>query len=234
VEESIEEQVANLEREVSVMQTEADMEMDVDMDEEEEEEDGEIQDEVPVALPPSSSEPSRAPTPPPAASLPLSAPTRRKRPNAEEFMDARPLPARLPPAKRRLFGGLPQRPQRLMMSLDDSDSEDEEERPRRSLEATPVPVIQIPEEHDRRSLLAAKDESIRKLKEEIERRKRAKMRKAAEAGGLDGRVLEAKGRDTQPGECGCLLWDQGLIAVRDVTTETANASGEQQVDLADA
>jgi hypothetical protein len=191
---TIEEQMAELEEEVMGLQNQQAMEIaaadadaqdDIDM-EIESTEDGEIEDiPEPAKLPPISasstpilSVPSLSSS---GSSTAIKIPSRgTKRLNAEDMMDTRPstMPARLNPHKRRsLFGGLPQKPNRLMMLVDqpDSDSEgDEDDDPQMSKlkitsgNSTP---------NETAKLLAEKENSIRRLREQIERRLKAKLAK---------------------------------------------------------
>jgi hypothetical protein len=197
---TIEEQMAELEEEVMGLQTEqraaeAAMYQDMDMDmEDDETEEGQIEDttedppfsasSTPILSMPSL--PSDAPV-----SSALRIPRGVKRVNAEDMMDNRPtsLPARLPPNKRRtLFGGIPQRPNRLVMFLDhsdsDSDSEDDGDKAGQmsrlkitSGSATPMPSTAAMAATAK--LLAEKEEGIRKLKEQIEQRMKARIAKRA-------------------------------------------------------
>lgn len=190
---TIEEQMAELEEEVMGLQNQQAMEIaaadaqdDIDM-EIESTEDGEIEDiPEPPKLPISASStpilsvPSLAPSS--GSSTAVKIPSRgTKRLNAEDMMDNRPstMPAQLNPHKRRsLFGGMPQRPNRLMMLVDqpdsDSDGDDDNDDPQMSKlkitsgNSTP---------NDTAKLLAEKEDSIKKLREQIERRLKAKLAK---------------------------------------------------------
>jgi hypothetical protein len=133
------------------------MEMDVD----DEPEDGEI---IPSSVPNPTSMPS--PLPISASSLPARPSSRGlKRPNAED-LESRPISAPIR-IRKKPFGG-PQRPNRLLINLDDIDSSDEEDEPPISASGTSTPVL---------SLLAEKEEKIRQLKAQIAE----KMRKARES-----------------------------------------------------
>jgi hypothetical protein len=168
-EKSIEQQVADLEKEVLDLQS-ADIEVPMDIDEPEE---GEIAPSPPEPELPAPAFPSTS------ASLPFRRSIRGvKRPNAED-LDTRPtsLPSRLPPTKRRsVFARIAQHRNRLIINLDDdssdSDSEDEDHAPATGT-ATPVPII-IPGDAEREKLLAEKEESIRRLRERIAARMKAK------------------------------------------------------------
>lgn len=148
---SIEDQVAELEREVTSLQATADEIMDLDRLEE-----GEIHD----------------PSPPPTSSVKISQslPLRGiKRPNAEDMMDNRPvsLPSRvIPPSKRRTFGGKPQQPNRLILTLDDSDDDDEFE-----LSTPPV----------QEQLLAEHEAKIQLLRDQIAEKMRLRKLEARKA-----------------------------------------------------
>lgn len=169
LEKSIEQQVADLEKEVLDLQS-ADIEVPMDIDEPEE---GEI-----------TPSPPKPETPAPAflstsASLPFPRSIRGvKRPNAED-LETRPtsLPSRLPPPKRRsVFARIAQNRNRLIINLDDdsSDSDSEDEvHPSPAGTATPVPII-APGDAEREKLLAEKEESIRRLREQIAARMKAK------------------------------------------------------------
>jgi hypothetical protein len=192
-EKSIEEQVAELEKEVLSLQTAVPIELD-------EPEEGEIAESppepifplVPVLMPPSSS-----------SSLPPSNSIRGiKRPNAED-MENRPtsLPSRMPVLKRRsVFGGIPQRPNRLILHLDD-DSSDEEDSDRRftpiasgSGSVTPVPIpIPQPDDAERERLLKEKEEGIRRLREQIAAKMKAREMRLKQ-GSTEGSVTPSDGK----------------------------------------
>lgn len=133
----------------------------MDMDVDDEPEDGEI---VPSSVPNPPSIPS--PLPIFASSLPARPSSRGlKRPNAED-LESRPISAPMR-IRKKPFGG-PQRPNRLLINLDDIDSSDEEDESPFSASGTSTPVL---------SLLAEKEEKIRMLRAQIAE----KMRKAREA-----------------------------------------------------
>ncbi|KAL7418883.1 hypothetical protein Q5752_006567 [Cryptotrichosporon argae] len=187
IQERIEREVAELEREflqvAAFEQAErgADRAQSVpmDLDESASDEEGEIKDDAPAssasALAVSSlpvAQTQALPLPIFASSAPNTAPVRgHKRPNAED-MEARPTSVAsraVPPTKRRLFGGAPQRPNRLLLSLDsdDSDASDDDddgdgEHARRS---TPAYAAK-----EAARLLREKDEEIGRLKEMIARK----------------------------------------------------------------
>ncbi|WVF66224.1 hypothetical protein IAT40_000964 [Kwoniella sp. CBS 6097] len=174
---SIEEQMADIEKEVLNLQSESQVEEsgaseDVDMDIDEPEE-GEI---ISSNLPTPPSEPLMT-----SSTLSASAPVPRpprgvKRLHAEDLMENRSTsaPSRIPPPqKRRLFGAI-QRPQRLILHLDDSsDSSDEED------DAIPTPQPD-PDILATQRLLAEKEESIRRLKEQIAAKMKARAKKKME------------------------------------------------------
>ena len=161
LENTIEQQVAELEREVMNPQMTLDA-MDIDEPEEDEPEEGEIPPSLPkqnlINL--SSSNPI-------SASVPIMGSQRgQKRPNAED-LDNRPksVPSRsVPPSKRRVFGGVAQRPNRLLIYLDDSDSDGGGEDD----------IPELASEGETQRLLAEKEEGIRLLKEKIAARMRVK------------------------------------------------------------
>jgi len=164
--ENLEDQVAALEQEVLGLQDAEPMIVD---EEEEEEEEGEIPDDVPPPV-----QPRMVPI------IPATTPIRlNKRPNAEDMMDAhrsQSISSRsLHPAKRRQFGTA-LRMKRLIISLDDSDDEDNEDDI-----STPTAVDL---EADRQRLLKEKDDNIMRLREQIlrlqARAKRDKKDKARE------------------------------------------------------
>lgn len=171
------EQAAKLEREVTG--SSAEVPMDIDDDEPEE---GEIEDSPAAGSAASTPVSSVAPTPPvvvTSTSLRRTASSRGvKRPLAEDLNDnsGRPKSVARVMLNRRAFGA-PQRSTRLIISLDDdsdSDGSSDEDTPQ---PAVVVPRIVIPSpfpEPDTAALLAAKAESIRKLKEQIAARMLAK------------------------------------------------------------
>lgn len=190
---SIEEQMADLEKEVMGLQTEPvkeDTVMEVEVDEEEE---GEIEDTAPPII---ASAPPPLPAAPAVPAVPVRITRGTKRANAEDMMEDRPtsLPSRLAPHKRRsLFGGIPQKPQRLLLQIDlDSDSDDsDDDLPNHSSKiqsGTSTPIIMpatLPMD-DTARLLQEKEESIKKLREEIERKMRAKIVAKKEGGTQKG------------------------------------------------
>lgn len=109
-----------------------------------------------------------------------------KRPNAED-MEIRPksMPSRVqpPPKRRAVFGGPPLRANRLLFHLDDesddSDDSDFDEiyrpygPPR--VTASPLPPVADPSAEETQRLLAEKEESIRRLKEQIAAKLRIKL-----------------------------------------------------------
>jgi hypothetical protein len=136
----------------------------------EDEEEGEIPDEVVI-----SPQPRMAPI------IPATTPIRlNKRPNAEDMMDNRSqsISSRsVHPSKRRQFGGAI-RMKRLIISLDESDDEDNEDQA-----ATPT-AAEL--EADRQRLLKEKEDDMMKLREKIlklqakaEKEKKAKAKEAA-------------------------------------------------------
>jgi hypothetical protein len=148
----------------------ADMEVPMDIDEPEE---GEIAPSPPKAELPAPAFPSTS------SSLPFPRSIRGiKRPNAED-LETRPtsLPSRLPPPKRRsVFARIAQNRNRLIINLDDDSSESDSEDEVHASPAgtvTPVPII-IPGDAEREKLLAEKEESIRRLREQIAARMKAK------------------------------------------------------------
>lgn len=156
----------------------AEMPMDID---EEEPEEGEIADTpaASVASPPATNAAPTAPVIVTATSLRRAASSRGvKRPLAEDLNDScdRPKTIARSTLNRRGFGG-PQKSSRLVLCLDEdsdneSSSDEEAAQPRVN-----VPRIVIPApfpEPDTAALLAAKAESIRKLKEQIAARLLAK------------------------------------------------------------
>lgn len=156
---STSDEAAKLEREVLGSTAEVPMEID-------DVEDGEIADEpTPPPLP--------APNPVPA-SIPVARSHSRgiKRPHAEDLMDnaSRPTSAqRSAPPKRRVFGSLLyQQPNRLLVSLDDSDDSDSSDDDVDPPPPVHTPVIVIPPPIDKATMLAQKEERIRRLKEQIE------------------------------------------------------------------
>lgn len=150
-EKTIEQEVADLEQEVLTLQA-ATSPTTMEMDEPEE---GEIA---------STPSPPIVHLPIASASLPDFRVNRNlKRPNAED-LESRPTTAAvriLPPSKRRVFGGVAQRPNRLVISLDESDSESDPESPKAAAET--------------QRLLAEKEEGIRRLKEQIAERMRVRQ-----------------------------------------------------------
>ena len=189
-EKSIEEQMVELEKEVMGLRTRQNTPIDID-----EPEEGEISDPPPPTLP------IQHLAPPSIQVLSTSLPNRSsrgmKRPNAED-MENRPtsLPTRPLPIKRRsVFGGFSQRPNRLIINLDDSDSEDDDDAKERGGErfakfmksgtATPIP-IPIPisilgtGEDETLKLFREKEEGIRRLKEQIAERVRVQQMKSNE------------------------------------------------------
>ncbi|WWC97119.1 hypothetical protein V866_003997 [Kwoniella sp. B9012] len=118
-----------------------------------------------------------------STSLPIRPPRGTKRMHAEDLNEnkATSLPSRsLPPAKRKPFGAT-QRAQRLLLHLDDSDSEtsDDEDTPTPNVIFTPTGDVDIIE---RQRMLEEKEASIRKLKEQIAARMAARKKK------VDGNV----------------------------------------------
>lgn len=191
VERSIEQEVLDLEQEVLGLQQAAEQSptrsepMDIDSPEE-----GEIT-PSPILTP-------ILPIPPilPSAASSLPAWKRgTKRPNADE-LDARPLSAPNAWIKRKPFGGAPQRPGRLLMSLDDGsdDSSDEEQR-----------KIEPPPNMLEMGLVQEKDEQIRLLKEKI-----AAMRERA------ARKLRGEGASPAPGIAGVAETQTDTKIVEDV------------------
>lgn len=160
-EKSIEQEVADLEREVMDLQSIRTDDVDVD-------------DSLPTQILP----PLLAATTI-SASLPILSATRGiKRPNAEDLENCPttlPLRSLPPPSKRRVFGGVAQRPNRLVITLDDSDSESEPE---------------VVDDAETQRLLAEKEENIRLLKEQIAARLKAKevKRLRLAEGGRDSSV----------------------------------------------
>ncbi|WWC85753.1 uncharacterized protein L201_000619 [Kwoniella dendrophila CBS 6074] len=199
IQRSIEEQMADLEKEVleaaAVAQgpptdppaaevgngEQAEEEQDqMDLDEPEE---GEI---MPSEIPTSTPEPLIPPFIG-SASLPVRPPRGVKRLHAEDLNEnkATSLPSRtLPPAKRRPFGAT-QRVQRLILHLDDdSDSDssvEDDNQPIMDLDFTSnsneVDII------ERQRMLEEKESSIRKLKEQIAAKMAARKRKAEDTNG---------------------------------------------------
>ncbi|WVQ64750.1 uncharacterized protein L199_002918 [Kwoniella botswanensis] len=113
-----------------------------------------------------------------STSLPVRPPRGIKRMHAEDLNEnkATSLPSRsLPPAKRKPFGAT-QRAQRLVLHLDDSDSEssDDEDTPTPNVIFTPTGDVDIIE---RQRMLEEKEASIRKLKEQIAARMAARKKK---------------------------------------------------------
>ncbi|WRT63658.1 uncharacterized protein IL334_000581 [Kwoniella shivajii] len=110
-------------------------------------------------------------------SLPIRPPRGVKRLHAEDMMDNRSTsaPARiLPPAKRRPFGAA-QRIQRLMINIDDSDSDSsDDDREEYNAVFTPNTEGDIIE---RQRLLEEKEASIQKLKDQIAARMAARLKK---------------------------------------------------------
>lgn len=167
---NVAEEAARLEREVTGSSAEVPMDID-----EEEPEEGEIEDSPAVVSTASTPVSSTAPTPPvivTSTSLRRTGSSRGvKRPLAEDLNDSsgRPKSVARVMLNRRAFGA-PQRSSRLVLCLDDdsdSDSSPDEESPQPLIN---VPRIVIPSpfpEPDTAALLAAKAESIRKLKEQI-------------------------------------------------------------------
>jgi hypothetical protein len=145
----------------------------------EDEEEGEIPDEVVI-----SPQPRMAPI------IPATTPIRlNKRPNAEDMMDNRSqsISSRsVHPSKRRQFGGAI-RMKRLIISLDESDDEDNEDQA-----ATPT-AAEL--EADRQRLLKEKEDDMMKLREKIlklqakaEKEKKAKAKEAALQAAADAAV----------------------------------------------
>ncbi|WVQ93846.1 hypothetical protein IAU59_000924 [Kwoniella sp. CBS 9459] len=215
---SIEEQMADIEREVMSLQAEnqiqdtgadedEDMLVDMDIDEPEE---GEI---LSSNLPTPPSEPIvTLPTLP--ASAPVPRPPRGvKRLHAEDLMENRSTsaPSRIPPPqKRRLFGAI-QRPQRLIIHLDDSsDSSDDDD------DAIPIPPPD-PDILATQRLLAEKEESIRRLKEQIAAKMRARQKKK-----LEGNSAEPGGSPITRAPSG-----EGILSIRTVAELSGPTSGDQ-------
>ncbi|WVR03450.1 hypothetical protein IAU60_000441 [Kwoniella sp. DSM 27419] len=187
---TIEDQMADIEKEVLRLQgmeveehseQESEQEMDMEIDEPEE---GEIvvtgsPANTPVVDPPSDS-----------LSLLPSRPSRGvKRLAAEDMMENQAITApsrQFPKAKRRLFGVV-QRPQRLILHLDDSsDSSDDEE--------TYIPPPPDPDILATQRLLAEKEEGIRRLKEQITARMKARISKrSTESGETTPPVIDTQG-----------------------------------------
>ncbi|OCF71238.1 hypothetical protein I204_08191 [Kwoniella mangroviensis CBS 8886] len=186
---SIEEQMASIEKEVleaaaaaiedKPNESEAELGPEPDEDEEEqmdldEPEEGEI---IPPLIDSSISEPVIPPLIG-SAPLPIRPPRGIKRMHAEDLNEnkATSLPTRsLPPAKRKPFGAN-QRAQRLLLHLDDSDSDssDDEDTPTSNVIFTPTGDVDIIE---RQRMLEEKEASIRKLKEQIAARMAARRKK---------------------------------------------------------
>ncbi|ORY34319.1 hypothetical protein BCR39DRAFT_517651 [Naematelia encephala] len=159
-EKSIEDEVADLEQEVLGLQATSDAQPSMKpIESDDESEEGEISSSTPsppvvtlVSLPSTSSAPP--PTRPPRGI---------KRPNAED-LDGRPVtaPSRSLVPRRRPFGPL-QRPHRLLISLDDSESEsDEEEGPSTG-------------DAERQRLMEEKEKEIRRLKDLIAAKMKARQ-----------------------------------------------------------
>ncbi len=204
-EKTIEQEVADLEQEVLDLQSTVN---DMDVDEPEE---GEIaSSSLPTSIPPVISIST-----PISASLPIIRPARElNRPNAED-LDNRPtsIPSRLlPPSKRRVFGGNAQRPIRLVVKLDDSDSDTdhEDEIPGTANEA---------ETH---RLLAEKEEGIRLLKEKIAERLKAKEVKRLQL--AEGGDLSSLEGSPTPSESKLPGVPQSAMEV--AVAEVTSASGE--------
>lgn len=189
---SLEDQVADLEKEIMGLRQDAVAASDGDEDDEEpmeldEPEEGEIVLPSPPSAPTGeASPPGSGSTAVPPKSLPVSNFRGTKRPNAED-METRPksLSSRAqPPSKRRAaFGGPPLRANRLLFHLDDEsdDTEDSDSDeiyrpygpPR--ITASPHPPAAGPTAEETQRLLAEKEESIRRLKEEIAAKLRIKL-----------------------------------------------------------
>lgn len=189
---SLEDQVADLEKEIMGLKQDAVAASDGEADDEEpmeldEPEEGEIV----LPSPPSVSTEEASPpgsevTAAPPKPLPTSNSRGTKRPNAED-MEIRPksLSSRAqPPSKRRAaFGGPPLRANRLLFHLDDesddTDDSDSDEiyRPYGPppITASPHPPAAGPTAEETQRLLAEKEESIRRLKEEIAAKLRIKL-----------------------------------------------------------
>nr|XP_019048658.1 hypothetical protein I302_02431 [Kwoniella bestiolae CBS 10118]OCF27588.1 hypothetical protein I302_02431 [Kwoniella bestiolae CBS 10118] len=184
---SIEEQMASIEKEVlEAAAAAADEDKSIDVEEtngEDEEERMDLDEpEEGEIIPPIITTPPE-PTLPPfigSASLPIRPPRGIKRMHAEDLNEnkATSLPSRtLPPAKRKPFGAV-QRAQRLVLHLDDSDSDSSDE------ENTPTPVF-IPNNDvdiiERQRMLEEKEASIRKLREQIAARMAARKKKSEDS-----------------------------------------------------
>lgn len=206
---TIEEQMAELEQEVMGLQDQkavadaaAETDEDVDMDVESTE-DGEIEDipDTPIVTASSTpilSVPLLGPSP---STLPVKLHSRGvKRANAEDLMDGdgRPatVPARLPPNKRRsLFGGGPVRPHRLTILLDhsddESDNDDDDGDKVNGMSKLKINSGNVtPASTETAKLLAEKEENIRKLREQIEKRMKARILKKAAAAAATPPVKE--------------------------------------------
>ena len=136
-----------------------------------------------------------------------------KRPTAED-LEGRPMTVSqrfIPPSKRRVFGGVPQRPQRLLINLDDdSDSDDDD---------TDVGATSRAIEDEAARMLAEKEESIRRLKEQIAARLKARELKRLQAA-VAGESSRS-GSET-PGDKAALAAEQEALRV----AEADVAAGE--------
>ena len=150
---------------------------------------------------------------PPILPTSSSLPTRRgvKRPNAEDMMESRPSSSAPSWIRRKPFGGLPQRPGRLLINLDDhSDSESEDEGAGFS---TPPIVI-------KNVMVEDKEEQIRALRAKIAAiQARKKATAAAGSSALDTGATGSPASDS-PGLTSA--------AVQAVATDAA-AAGEKCV-----
>ncbi|OCF36100.1 hypothetical protein I316_01972 [Kwoniella heveanensis BCC8398] len=243
---SIEEQMADIEKEVMNLHAESavsdakvveDEEMEEDMDIDEPEE-GEI---IMSTLPTPPSEP-----PVTLSTIPVSAPVPRpprgvKRLHAEDLMENRStsVPTRIPPPqKRRLFGAI-LRPQRLILHLDESsDSSDDEE----DILPSPQPD---PDILATQRLLAEKEESIRRLKEQIAAKMKARATKKLEARLTDSDESPMVTTPSSEGplpipatmkECGSRSGDQSPLPaeVRELKQELVQAEAEVEAMDVDA
>lgn len=161
---SLEEEMADLEKEVLELRAEAG-EAPMDIDEPEE---GEITPSNETETLPELPIPILAP-------IPVRPSRGHKRPNADD-LNNRPTSAPLrtiPPFKRRQFGGNPQRPNRLLVNLDDNSDSDSDEEPVSIAASTPALPAIDPIEAQR--ILAEKEENIRMLREQIAERLKARI-----------------------------------------------------------
>ena len=123
-------------------------------------EEGEIDDD-PMVIDPISTFTTSA-----SSSAPTIVSRNTRRPNAEDLANR---PTSLPSTSSRRMFGVPQKAHRLVLEIDDSDSDDE------SLFDVPI------EEDIKRRLLEEKEENIRRLKEEIATRLRRKIKGKSKA-----------------------------------------------------